>query len=138
MQIGLVRGLNPLSTLFAAFKNLVLTVQSIEPTSRQSFKFRVDHSIGLTQSATRGSIIQTFMLTALISLNCERCVPTTVAGVGMCSSSPVGSIANYIYARLQAHAVSRACVVRSPQMYRLPVHSTCLLDCEGCLATSLL
>ena len=45
MQTGRVRGLHPLSTLFAAFQNLVFTVQSIKPTSRQSFKFRVDRSI---------------------------------------------------------------------------------------------
>ena len=46
MQTGRVRGLHPLSTLFAAFQKPILTVQSIEPTSRRYFKFLVDHSIG--------------------------------------------------------------------------------------------
>ena len=117
MQTGRVRGLHPLSTLFAAFQKLVLTVQSIEPTSRQSFNFRVDHSMGSTHTATLESMIQIFMHTGRISWNCERCLPTTVAGIRMCSSSHVSSLANYICIRLRAHALSRACVVRSPQMY---------------------
>ena len=108
MQTGRVRGLHPLSTLFAAFQKLVLTVQSIEPTSRQSFNFRVDHSMGSTHTATLESMIQIFMHTGRISWNCERCLPTTVAGKGMCSSLHVGLLANFIDARLRAHAVRLA------------------------------
>ena len=51
IQTGRVRSLHPLSTLFAAFQNLILTIQPIEPTTRQSFKFDVDRSVGRTHSA---------------------------------------------------------------------------------------
>ena len=107
-QTGRVRGLHSLSTLFAAFQKLILTIQSIEPTSRQSFNFRVDHSMGSTHTATLESMIQIFMHTGRISWNCERCLPTTVAGKSMCSSLPVGLLANFIDARLRAHAVRLA------------------------------
>ena len=41
-----IPSLHPASALFAAFPNLVLAIQSVEPTARQSFRFRVGHSIG--------------------------------------------------------------------------------------------
>ena len=85
MQAEWVRGLHPLSTLFAAFQNLVLTIQTVEPTARQSFKFRDDYSIGRTHSATL-EIMKSYVYTARISSIFERCLPTTVAGIRTCSS----------------------------------------------------
>ena len=106
-QTERVRGLHPLSTLFAAFQNIVLTIQSVEPTARQSFKIRVHPSIGRTPSATLESM-KSYVYTARMFWILERCLPTTVARIRMCSPLHVGSLANYIYARFGVHAVRLA------------------------------
>ena len=70
-QTGWLRGLHPLNTLFVDLQNILLTVQSVAPTARRSFKFRDDPSIGRIHNATL-EIMKLYVHTARIFWNGER------------------------------------------------------------------